>query len=102
MAAVSVTDGVPAVYMIGRSGGYRLPAGTVKRVGTPDNTAVRAEVRAHNQRSSEFVMRAVSDPVSGAYDITGIAPGTYFVVSFDPTGEHSGAIETDIVAVPMD
>lgn len=101
MAAISVLDGKPAVYMIGLTGGHQTPAGTVKRFGTPTNTPVRAEVRLHNQHSSALVQRTLSEAGSGAYQFTGIAPGKYFVVAFDPAGLNAGVVETDIPAEPM-
>lgn len=101
MAAISVLDGDPAVYMIGRTGGHQTPAGTVKRFGTPTNAPVRAEVRLHNQKSGALVKRMLSEAASGAYQFTGVAPGVYYVVAFDPAGLNSGVIETDIVAEPM-
>lgn len=77
-------------------GAHSTPVGTTAVVGTP-NTPARRRVRLHHQGTGYLIQETWSDSVTGAYVFENIAAGTYFVISFDHTGEHSGVVETDIV-----
>lgn len=78
-------------------GPYDLPAGTTKTQGSPDNLPVRRLVVLFDRVALKAVRSMWSDAVTGAYQFKSLRAGTYFVVSFDHTGQYSGVIETDIV-----
>lgn len=64
--------------------------------GTP-NTPVHRRVRLHDQVTGKPLREVWSNPVTGAWQFTGIRAGTFFVVAFDHTGQYNGEIATDIV-----
>lgn len=82
------------------AGRYRIPPGTVKKTGMPDQP-VRRRVRLVEQRTGVLIRETWSDAQTGAYLFDRIAPGLYVVYAIDHTGEYGGVIETDIVAEPM-
>lgn len=88
----------PAAVAIGLRffGPYSTPVGSTKNVGTP-NTPVRRRVVLIDQPTLLPVREMWSDPVTGAYQFQRLSAGTYFVASFDHTGEYNGEIMTDVV-----
>ena len=81
------------------AGGYRLTGDTVN-TGTPE-TPVRRRVRLHEQTTGRPVADVWSHAATGVYAFNHIAPGTYYVTSFDHTGQYNGVIQTDVIAEPM-
>lgn len=77
------------------------PAGT-DMVGTPNTPIGPRRVRLHHQGSGALVKEEWSDPVTGNVSMAYLAPGTYYMIAFDHTGQKAGVIETDIVTVPME
>ena len=101
MTTVAVADDAAVVFAPGVTGGYQLPAGTVKKTGSPANVPGEYVVMVHAQWSGVLVKKLLSDPLTGAYQVQGVASGNYYVLALDHTGELGGVIETDIVAEPM-
>lgn len=83
-----------------RHQGRHRVVGTTSNTGTP-NTPVRRRVRLHRQSDGSLAGETWSAASNGAYSFENIAPGVYYVLSFDHTGLYGGVIETDIVAEPM-
>lgn len=79
-------------------GGTQRIYGTVKN--TP-NAPVFRRVRLHDQRSGRVITETWSDAATGAWSFDRIAPGVYYVTTFDHTNEHNGELATDLVAEPM-
>lgn len=81
-------------------GGLHRVTGSTKNTGTP-TTPVRRRVRLHDQIGGRAVRELWSDATTGAYAFNHIAPGTYYVVSFDHTNTHPGVIADNLTAEPM-
>lgn len=96
ITAVVTSSAAPLIYHFGTSGAYSTEVGTIKKEGTPTRPG-SYRVMLHEQGSGRPVRRLWSDPVTGQYQFAGLAPGKYFVVAFDHTGEYSGVVETDLV-----
>ena len=84
---------------IENAGAFRID-GTTKNVGTPANTPVGRRVRLHDQPSGLAIREVWSDPVTGAYAFRRLREGSFYVVSFDHTGQYGGVIETDLLPEP--
>lgn len=96
MAATIPLFATAAVHVFGASGPYSTTVGSTKNTGTP-NAPVRRRVRLHDQSTGRLVREMWSDPVTGAYQFTGLHAGTYYVTSFDHTGTYNGEIMSDVV-----
>jgi hypothetical protein len=81
-------------------GGSQRLYGTVRNTGTP-NTPVRRRVRLHDQLTGYVVREVWSHAETGAYEFAGVKAGTYYITSFDHTGQYNGEIATDLLAEPM-
>jgi hypothetical protein len=81
------------------AGAFQVVGDTVN-TGTPE-TPVGRRVRLHDQPSGRVVAEQWSNPVTGAYAFTLIRQGTYYVTSFDHTGQYNGVISTDVQSEPM-
>lgn len=81
------------------AGAFQVVGDTVN-TGTPE-IPVGRRVRLHDQPSGRVVAEQWSDPVTGAYAFTLIRPGTFYVTSFDHTGQYNGVISTDVQSEPM-
>jgi hypothetical protein len=98
MPYIANRDPGVTLFHVADSGVHSTPQGSTANTGTP-NTPVRRRVRLHDQPSGRLVREMWSDPVTGAYQFTGLRAGTYYVTAFDHTGQYNGEIATD-VAVP--
>lgn len=96
MAYVVIAQPQVSLTHADHSGPWSTPVGTTKNTGSP-NAPVRRRVRLHDHPSGRLVREMWSDPVTGAYQFTGLRAGTYYVTAFDHTGEYNGEIMTDVV-----
>ena len=80
-------------------GGNRHVPGTVAVAGTPDVPVAR-EVVLFDVRTKRPIRALISAP-SGEYDFQNVAPGPWFVVSYDHTGEYNAVIADNIMGEPM-
>ena len=90
---------IRTVLFQGRFYGDLQIQGTTKNAGTP-NTPVRRRVRLHDQSTGLPIREVWSDAATGAYSFDLVSPGTYYVTSFDYTGEFNGVIQTDVTLPP--
>jgi hypothetical protein len=74
--------------------------GTVKNTGLPDFPVYR-RLRLHLSQSGAVIDDVFSDPITGDYQFRYLKYGSYYVVSFDHTGQYNGVIATDIYPIPM-
>lgn len=81
-------------------GGQMRVYGTTKNTGTP-NAPVYRRVRLHDQITGQLVREQWSHPVTGAYEFVDVKSGTYYVTSFDHTGQYNGEVATDLPSEPM-
>lgn len=97
----SITARFPAAQRVDsfNGGPYSTPVGTTKNTGTPA-TPVRRRVRLHDQPTGRVVREMWSAAATGQYQFAGLRAGTYYVTSFDNTGEFNGEIMTDVVIPP--
>ena len=95
--AVIAYQQIPPI-LLGDSGPSPIE-GTTKNAGTP-NTPVRRRVRLHDQPSGRPIREVWSDATTGAYSFDNIRAGTFYVTSFDYTGEFNGVIQTDVTLPP--
>ncbi|MGS5089077.1 hypothetical protein ACVC7V_21540 [Hydrogenophaga sp. A37] len=69
-------------------------------MGSPSNAPVRRKLHLHNQRTGRLVAEQWSGRTDGAHQFFGVAAATYYVITFDHTGEYNGEVTTDIVVPP--
>lgn len=93
-----VSSATPVTVDLKNAGSYRI-TGTTKNTGTPPVPVGRL-VRLHNQKSGDTVREMWSD-AGGVYAFNHIAPGLYYVVSFDHTGTFGGVIADNLTPEPM-
>lgn len=79
------------------NGPYSTPLGTTKNTGTPSDVPVRRRVHFHDQPTGRLMRVMWSDQATGEYQFHGLSASTYYVLTFDHTGEHNGETTTDIV-----
>ena len=77
-------------------GPYSTAPGTTKRTGVPTNTPTRARVVLHDQQTFTPIREVWSDPQTGAYQFKNLRAGTFYVVSFDHTGQYNGEVVTGV------
>jgi len=77
------------------SGNYRV-AGTTVDGGSP----VSRSVYLFSQPSMLLVRSATTQLPTGAFEFTGLAPGKYTVMGFDPNGIQNSVTYSHITAVP--
>lgn len=94
-----VFDTPPAPVDLRWSGQFRI-VGTTKNKATPTDVAVSRRVRLHDQKTGDTVREMWSD-AGGVYAFNYIAPGLYYVVSFDHTNTFGGVIADNLTPEPM-
>lgn len=94
-------SGLSGVWLLDKqfNGTYSSAVGSTKNVGPPA-APVRRRVRLHHQPTGRLVRELWSAEVGGTYQFTALRAGTYYVVSFDHTGEYNGEIMTEVVIPP--
>jgi hypothetical protein len=80
--------------------GIYMVYGTVKNTGTP-NFPVFRRLRLHDSHSGNLVQETWSDAITGDYNFRYLADRSYYVVSFDHTGQYNGVIATDVPRILM-
>ena len=96
---VGVFDTPQAPVDLRWSGQFRI-VGTTKNKATPADVAVSRRVRLHDQKSGDTVREMWSD-AGGVYAFNHIAPGLYYVVSFDHTNTFAAVIADKLPSEPM-
>lgn len=81
------------------SGTYMI-YGTIKNTGTP-NFPVYRKLNLHETRTGQLVNSLFSDSITGEYAFKYIAHKSYYIVSFDHTGQYNGVIATNIFPTLM-
>lgn len=101
MAVAHATTTGPILLHVSFSGLHKLPPVELLKAGVPP-MPFRGRVRLHHQPSGRLVAEAWTDAADSEQELfIRIAPGTYYIVAFDHTGEYGGVIETDIASTPM-
>lgn len=90
-----------ANYLDMEHGGAHRVVGTVKEKATPANVPVVRRVRLCRMRDGVFIRETWSAP-DGSYVFDSIdGAETYYVVSFDHTGNFNAAVADRLVPEPM-
>lgn len=82
-------------------GGYFRISSTTANANKPDNIPVRRRVRLHDQQSGRVVRETWSNATTGAYAFNHIRQGTFYVTSFDHTGQYNAVIASNLTPEPM-
>ena len=82
--------------------GRGVVSGTVKTIGTPNNTPVARLVRLHREPDGMFVKAVWSDPATGAYSFVGVRPDCkYFVTSFDHQHTYRAVVADNLIVTAL-
>ena len=100
MATIVTSTGPTASFSPQLHSGVYMVYGTVKNTGSP-NFPVYRRLRLHDTLSGQVVQEVWSDGITGDYIFKYLANKSYYVVSFDHTGQYNGVIATNVFPILM-